>query len=392
LALMFVAIYFKRSLHTVLSVGILSTAVLLGDLSAIPRILIRTATDYTTLSLVLMIYLVFLLNNILNSAGALKRVMDSIEGLMGDARITMSAIPMLIGAVPSPSGAVLSAPFVDLIGEKSNASRERRLLINYWFRHVSEYINPIYPGVLLAVSLSGIEFKDLLYFNFPVMLAYLSLGAFFFHTSGKKPQKKNKTGGLWIIFVGILPILVAIIVPVLFSVELYVALSAAVAISLLLHMQAIPSLYDVAKKSMKPDLIFVIFLVMLFNFVLEEYDVADGIRSSLSEKNIKPYVVLVIVPMLLGFLTGLTIGYVGLSFPMLLPLMTSENASIYLPYVTLAFVSGYLGVLISPMHLCLSVTQKYYGACWIKTYQKLIPAVLSVFVFTVFYVASFSLL
>jgi len=39
------------------------------------------------------------------------------------------------------------------------------------------------------------------------------------------------------------------------------------------------------------------------------------------------------------------------------------------------FVGAFSGVLLSPMHLCLALTQDYFGATWGGLYKRIVPAV-----------------
>lgn len=386
LTLMFALICCRRCLITVILGGIAATALLLGDVSLLPALFLGTLTDYGTLSLMAMLYLVFLLNNILNAAGAMKSGVESLEKMVGDNRLTLISVPMLIGLVPSPSGAVLSAPFVDILGDKSNISRERRLLINYWFRHVSEYINPIYPGVILATGLVGMAFRDFFLANLPVMAAYFVLGVVFFilPVKGVRFKRHIRAGGVIVFLRGVAPILAAVSIPMVVEVELHTALAVAVALGWVLHGKRVKSFSEVARKSVKVDLLVIVFLVMFFKFILEQSHTAEKILYALEALGVPEVAILVAVPMIMGALTGLTIGYVGLSFPILAPLFGAAG-QVSMWAVMTAFVSGYIGILISPMHLCFSVTQKYFKADLKKTYRKLVTPLVATMLFTLLY-------
>jgi hypothetical protein len=54
--------------------------------------------------------------------------------------------------------------------------------------------------------------------------------------------------------------------------------------------------------------------------------------------------------------------------------------------ITLAYVSGYVGLLFSPMHLCFSVTQKYFDSDLKIAYRLLLPPLILTFIFTLLYV------
>jgi hypothetical protein len=46
--------------------------------------------------------------------------------------------------------------------------------------------------------------------------------------------------------------------------------------------------------------------------------------------------------------------------------------------VALAYTGGFLGVLLSPLHLCFSLTRDYFGADWGPNYRWLAPSVAAV--------------
>jgi hypothetical protein len=66
-------------------------------------------------------------------------------------------IPAAIGLVPMPGGALFSAPLVGKTAEKSTNSPEWKAAVNYWFRHILEYWWPLYPVVIVTLSIFTIE-------------------------------------------------------------------------------------------------------------------------------------------------------------------------------------------------------------------------------------------
>ena len=117
---------------------------------------------------------------------------------------------------------------------------------------------------------------------------------------------------------------------------------------------------------------------MFFKNVIDNSEATELISSSFIGLGVPVILLLIIIPLTIGFLTGLTIGYTGLSFPILMPFFET-NGKIDMGLVTLAFVCGYLGVLLSPMHLCFSVTQKYFNADFIKVYKLLFKPIILTF-------------
>lgn len=57
----------------------------------------------------------------------------------------------------------------------------------------------------------------------------------------------------------------------------------------------------------------------------------------------------------------MTIAFVGTTFPILISLPRVLNETRYrLPCIMLALVSGFVGVLLSPLHLCLLLSNEYF--------------------------------
>ena len=46
-------------------------------------------------------------------------------------------------------------------------SPERRTFVNYWFRHLWEYVVPTYPGLILAATMLGMPVRRFGWINLP---------------------------------------------------------------------------------------------------------------------------------------------------------------------------------------------------------------------------------
>jgi uncharacterized protein len=100
---------------------------------------------------------------------------------------------------------------------------------------------------------------------------------------------------------------------------------------------------------------------------------ATNLIAILQDWHIPADLVVFILPFLIGLLTGLTSAYVGVGFPIVISLFplcggTSSGALI-------GFAGGLMGILASPVHLCLVLTKNYFEAKWKGIYLKLIPAI-----------------
>lgn len=382
LSVMIVLIWKRLKIHFVLAISIVLTSFLFGRNFMFIKDMISTLKDLETWSLLLTFVLIYLLTELLTSTGVLSRMVDALERRITDTRLVLMSVPFFIGLVPAPSGAMISAPFTKQIGDKIRLKKNKQHLINYWFRHISEHINPIFPGPILAAGIVGITFSQLLIANLPLMLSVFITGFFLFilripkKSNPLTPTRKdwqNMLHGFW-------PIGLAIILPVAFGVNPAISLALAVVLTATYNHVKMNQLRKAFKKSMKIDLLLTVFLILLFREVLKSSYAIERVSSSLMHLGIPTWIIAIALPMVVGFLTGITIGYVGLTFPLLLPFF-QNNISLFM----LSFASGFLGILASPTHLCFSVTKEYFNVEYSNVYRHLLPAIIIVFTLSVLF-------
>jgi hypothetical protein len=90
--------------------------------------------------------------------------------------------------------------------------------------------------------------------------------------------------------------------------------------------------------------------------------------------------VVMILPFVAGLVTGLAIGFVGSSFPIVLPLAGAtipagaDAFGLMSAYIALAYAFGHLGQMMSPLHVCHVVSNKYFRTGFGPVYRELVPS------------------
>jgi len=105
-------------LHWNLGLVMLVAAAVLGVLmgmgpGALALTALRASADGATVSLIVALALIMVLEYILRTTGTLRALVDSLQGLLGDNRVVMGLMPAIIGLLPSAGGARFSAPLVE---------------------------------------------------------------------------------------------------------------------------------------------------------------------------------------------------------------------------------------------------------------------------------------
>ncbi len=331
---------------------------------------LKASLDKTTLLLIIALTLIRMFEGIMRKKGIMQLWMDSLKGMVRDRRILMAGMPALIGLLPSMGGALFSAPMVDEASKGMRITPEKKAFVNYWFRHPWEFILPLYPGVVLAGAISGYTLRDLIIANLPYAISLIAGGVLWGlrdpeFISGQKEGPKKITGAGLLSFLPLLLILLGVIV---FHLDLSVSMGAVIIGLFVVLRCPFKEILKTFKEGVSLDIIVIILGVMTFKAVLSDSGAVANISSFFWEEGIPVLPLLFIIPFISGLLTGLTIGFVGSTFPIILGLEGARNIGV----ISFAFASGYVGVLLSPTHLCLVLTREYFKAEMAGIYRKTI--------------------
>jgi hypothetical protein len=114
--------------------------------------------------------------------------------------------------------------------------------------------------------------------------------------------------------------------------------------------------------------------IMLFKETLEISGAVKNLGDLFISHGVPALPLFCLLPFIAGILTGHTVGFVGSTFALLAHVTGTASQ----PLVSLAFASGFVGVLLSPLHLCLILTKEYFRADLSGIYRMTIPAGLMV--------------
>lgn len=328
-----------------------------------------------TIKLVFALSFIRIFELILREKAVLTNMMNAVKAIFKKRKIITVSMPLLIGLMPSVGGAYFSAPMVAETTSDIKITPEEKSFINYWFRHPWEYILPLYPGILLASALSGIELRNLIFVNMIYAGLMLITGTVFAmqNIKGRFETKDqiDKKG-----LVSFIPILTVLLLVLIFHMELHLALIVVVLSLLLLYKYNLKGILKALKYGFSIDVIILITGVMLFKEAMDNSGAVRNLSQFFINKGIPTLPILFILPFITGLLTGITIGFVASTFPLII----SMTHSISIGMISFAFASGFLGVMLSPVHICLVLTKEYFKADLWKIYKMMFPACVIVFI------------
>ncbi len=332
------------------------------------------ALNNVTIKLILALSFIRIFELILREHAVLTQMMNSVKAIFKNRKMVAMSMPLLIGLLPSVGGAYFSAPMVDEATRDMKMSPEEKGFVNYWFRHPWEYILPLYPGIVLASAISKIELHNLITANLTYAVLILITGFIFGMRdieSVRSEEERLSKSGRW----SFIPIVAVLLLVVIFHIELHYALIAVVVSLLLFYRYKPNAILTSFKHGFSLDVIVLILGVMLFKEAMEASGAVKNLSEFFMKEGIPALPILFLLPFITGLLTGLTIGFVGSTFPLIISIAGNTSLSA----ISFAFASGFLGVLLSPLHICLILTREYFKADLWGIYKMAIPAGIIVF-------------
>jgi hypothetical protein len=368
-----------------------------------------------TIDLVVLITMLLVLSDLMREGGQLEEIVLLVKAFLRRPAVALAALPALIGLLPMPGGAIFSAPMVESAAGKADISSGRLSAINYWFRHIWEHWWPLYPGVILAITLipvagAGVEQQQTGSRQIALWIAIqMPLGVFMvlsgltvfwgIHpdlrrtqppTPGIWPKLLRATSSIWIIMVvwaaawagveslpkGFFHSEHPYLRSALVELPEFVPIILGLLVSLVwtVHRNGLTrrQVMTVLTRKGTYALTGLALSIMIYQSILERTGAARRISVELSSVHVPVLLVLVILPFVAGMVTGLALGFVGTSFPIVIKLI--EGTPEMRAYLMLAYAAGHLGMMVSPLHLCYVVSNQYFKTPFGPVYRLILPS------------------
>ena len=345
-----------------------------------------------TLSLSVVVTLILVLSHSMESGGQMERLLAKFRGLVRNPGMNMIIFPALIGLLPMPGGAVFSAPMVKTLGAPYRLTGAQLSFVNYWFRHIWEYWWPLYPGVLLATGLAGVDLWIFVLLLFPMTIIAVTAG--FGVLKGKFKEKATAEAQPARKQIGpfmqeLIPVLIVIVLglgmgtlltPFFEKNGLTIAketgLIAALVVAIFWVWQknemALSVRWAILRNPEIYRMFYMVSAILIFQGILQDSQAVNAVSRELIVWRFPIVPMCILLPALVGFIAGITIAFVGTTFPILISLIQSMgHADMVIPYMMLAMTGGFMGVLLSPLHLCLLLSNAYFKTSLLKVYRYL---------------------
>lgn len=357
-------------------------------------VIVNTFTDFNKLQQFIVIIEIGVLGVLLKRYKIIDKVIEYLTRLVRSKRVTLMFIPALVGFLSVPGGAIISAPFVDRLGQEADLTKTYRAIINLIFRHIAMHIMPYTTGFLMVASLAPqISVYKLMELNLIFVILYALCGYFLFVRQIKTeetidcvkshgievgqdchPERSEESKTLYCVQSDIkhglltdvlpnllnllkytAPVYVSVLLNLLFGIPFYIGMLANLATVYLLNPEK-SFLLDAAC-TININVIYSLMGVYLIQGIIGQMESLISFFNLIFSNPSKILLGIIGSSLFLGLTTGYHGTSLGVVLPILASLPISENR--LLLYCHMTFAWGFVGYFFSPLHLCQLFTCEY---------------------------------
>ncbi len=361
----------------ILSGGLVMWLCLDRTLASLVESAVMTVEQSRTYDLLFSLYFVMCLEIELRRSGTLDGMVKALNRLFKSTRVTLATMPAFLGFLPSLGGARFSAPIVEAASAKMNLKPETKAAINFWFRHIFEVSSPTIPGMILACAIAGIHVSDLV-----LHLLWFSVAAFVIgwlvllaplkkhdHISSEPVSIEAKLQNIFDVVLAIAPVVVNLLLMIVFDISAAISMGIVTAamIPILRLCGRRANLREILLGALDYKLLGNVCLILYFIGLLTTTGALEQIVGIMTSAAIPTPVVFAILSFIIGMLTGMSQGYIS----MVMPIAASISFG-SIDYAGLAMVFGCAGQMITPVHLCFTISVDYFKANFFKTLKPVL--------------------
>ncbi len=334
-----------------------------------------TFADPSVLLLALVVGLIPVIGGVLERSGWMERLVSNMR--MGT-RPFMATAPALLGLLPMPGGALLSAPLLERGAPQ--AAGDVKAASNVWFRHTLLIIYPLGSALIASAKIAELDVYRVIPFLVPGFLLMSLLGyVFLLHgVSGRLGSRAPFS--LRDLVVPLVVILMApaldIVLETVFllpyaEIGTAAGVGASLALAIGIGRLGPRDVLRVFLSTRAWKFSLIVFAVFVFLNVF----LASGAPQTLAGLALPPLALMVGLALLLGFVTG----RIEASTAIVIPIYLMSHGTVSAATFAVTYFAAFLGYLVTPTHPCISVSLEYFQtSLWAFLRKTALPALIAV--------------
>lgn len=367
----------RRDLALGMGIATLTLAAFTHSFESLGTALWTTISDPSVALLALVVGIIPLIGGVMEASGEMDRL---VANLRIGIRPFLALGPGLLGMLPMPGGALLSAPLIER--GAGHAPADIKAAANVWFRHVLLLVYPLGPALIASAKIADIEVYSAIPYLAPAFFLSLLLGYVFLlrRVSGKLTQ-----AGAFSLMGLLVPLAIILVAPALdltlkrvFALRYSeIATVAGVLLSLCMGLVIgrIRWLQFVRITVKAKPWKYMLIILAMFAFL--NVFKASGVPEQISALSLPPVVLCIII----GALLGLVTGRIQAPMSIVVPIYVTTYGAMTAPMFAATYFAIFLGYILTPIHPCVSVSLEYFKTPMAAFLRRLaMPAIVALLI------------
>ena len=342
---------------------------------------VGAATSINILSLTAIVLFITLFSAVMYRAQLFDKLSSSLIGMLKNIQLLIAAIPAIVGLLAVPGGAIMAAPFVDKLGDRVQMDPAHRSSANNFYRHILMYFNPLAPILIVAADLSTLGFMPIITFHLVPVLVTVIVGHIILTrlSSPKIPEPGTAdassesnaipsfTASLKEFLYSGFPLMAAIFLALIVGVNFILSLAIAVMLVVFLDYTGNKILKASDIKLMLTQGInwklgVAVFTILLFGAFIQASGAIPIMAEIIGDMDMPLLLIILVSSVIVGFTSGHPMVGSAILYPIFLPIVDGSVA--YLSFILTGIMLGYM---VSPVHLCMIVSNGHFKSGYVKS-------------------------
>jgi integral membrane protein (TIGR00529 family) len=356
LAIVLLLVVSRRDLALGMGIAAIVLAIFTHSFASFGNALWGTISDPSVLLLALVVGIIPLIGGVMEASGEIDRL---VANLRIGIRPFLALGPGLLGMLPMPGGALLSAPLIER--GAGHAAADIKAAANVWFRHALLLVYPLGPALIASAKIADLEVYSAIPYLIPAFLLTLGLGYLFLlrRVSGTLTQ----TGAFSLIGL-LVPLLIILIAPILdltlkrmatlpyTEIGTVVGVLVSLVMGMIIGKIRLPQFGRIIRKARPWKYMFIIVTMFAFLNVFA----TSGLPERIGAMALPPVVLCIVIGALLGLITG----RIQAPMSIVVPIYVTTYGAMSAPAFAATYFAIYLGYILTPIHPCISVSLEYF--------------------------------
>lgn len=361
----------QRPLYQAILGGVVITAVLYQiPLVEIARRTFMVITKWSSLSVLLSLYMITYLQRILESRSQIKLAQQDLNGIFHNRRVNTAGASLFIGLLPSAASMILCSEIVKDATDGYLEPKEQ-VFVASWFRHIPESTLPTYTAVLLMLNLSGVAISQFLVGMIVPVITLVLLGYVTYLRKIPKdtgtPKSESRAKDALHLFQHLWSLLLILVLILVFRFQVVSSVLISIVAAMLIYRVRPGEMNYMLRSAFEKKMLSNTFLVLVLKEFIDYTGVLQLLPGVMAALPLPTYLIFALLFFVAAVVSGSS-GAIAMGTPLAFAAISGGMPlMVYLMCITHAASQ------VSPTHICLVVASDHFHVTLGDLVRKTLP-------------------